>query len=251
MIHIMGRETVPEMQCLDDVREALDFGMDVYLGAFLAKPLGIALCDSVIYNMEYLHDNAPLVRSGYLETLRRNVVIDYSRENIRYLTQRGIDAFYLPYGYHAGLERMAPAEKTVDVLFVCTTHHPRRKALLERLAGRCNLVVATGAYGVELDRLVSRAKVHLNFHHAEGQPLEVVRINYLMANHCNVVSEPGSDYGLNAQYAPGLRFANYDGMINACLRALDEPKDGNETIKRMPQDCFAANEWARNKLCQP
>jgi hypothetical protein len=103
--------------------------------------------------------------------------------------------------------------------------------------------VVQGRYGDELDKLVPRAKVHLNMHHAEEQPLESARINYLMANHGTVVSEYGSDHGLNEKYKDGVLFTEYDGLIEACVSAIDNPLDGYDVIRKMPQDCTAANDW--------
>lgn len=247
MIHIIGEEVVPEMQAFNDVRNSLYFNCDVYLGAMIAEPLGINLQGKVIYNMEYLHDHSPLWKMGYRETLKNNIVIDFSKQNVAYLKKLGVDAFYMPYGYHQSLERTHQSVQDIDVLFVGSTNHQRRVKLLDQLSKKCKVVIAQNVYGKELDELISRAKVHLNMHHAEGQPLEVVRLNYLMANHCNCVSEFGERW---EEYAPGVRFENYDNLIGACLEAIEEPIDGYEIVKKMPTNCKAANEWIRGMICQ-
>lgn len=243
MIHIVGRDSLPFMAAFDDVSKALEFDCDVYLGAFAS----MQITGQVVYNMEYLHDDAPLVRAGYVDTLRRNTVIDYNRQNVQWLAARGIEAFYMPYGYHICLERPVDVGHDIDVLFIGTTHHPRRLKVLKSLSSKCNLVVASGVYGSELDVLRARSKVHLNMHHAEGQPLEVVRLNYLMANHCTVVSEQGCDGGVNKAYEDGLIFADYSDLVDACLSV--SPMDGYEVIKSMPQRCGSANKWIKEKLC--
>jgi hypothetical protein len=247
MIHIIGEGIVPEAQAFNDVRNALEFDFPVYLGAMLAKPLGLELNGQVIYNMEYLHDESPIYKFGYLETLKRNIVLDYSKRNVEYLKSLGVEAFFMPYGYHPSLTRLHKSKKDIDVLFVGSTHFKRRSNLLDKLSKKCNVFVAQGIYGDELDRTIARAKVHLNVHHIEGQNLEVVRLNYLMANHCSIVSE-SSEEEITELYKNGLQFAEYDNLADACLSAIETPIDGFETIKSMPQDCKAANEWAKQRL---
>jgi hypothetical protein len=150
-----------------------------------AKPMGVDLVGKVIYNMEYLHDNSPLFGIGYLETLKDNIVLDYSKKNVEYLKGRGIDAFYMPYGFHESLSRIPQVNKDVDVLFFGSLRHPRRQRIFKELSDRVSLTLVEGVYGDELDSIVARAKVVLNMHHAEGQPLEVVRVNYLTRKRCD------------------------------------------------------------------
>lgn len=249
MIHIIG-EHIKEMQAFNDVRMALDgkFDVDVYLGAFMARRLGIELSGKVIYNMEYLHDDNPMMKLGYMDTLRENAVIDFSRSNVDYLKRHGIEAFYMPYGFHDGLCRVKSTEKDIDILFIGSIHHKRRIDVLKKLDDVCELSVAVGVYGDELDKLVARSKVHLNMHHAEGQPLETVRLNYLLANGCNVVSERGSDVALNEQYSSALHFCDYENIVESCISAINEHKSSKETIESMPMNCELANEWAKEKV---
>ena len=249
MIHIVGESVIKEAQAFNDVRHALEFDCDVYLGAMWHNMIGMRLKDAVIYNMEPLYDESQLFPiAGYMQTLKENIVIDFSRKNVEYLKQKGIEAFHLPYGYHPYLERTHAGEKDIDVLFVGSEYYPRRKKLFEEINLHCNFVSARGVYGNELDKLISRAKVHLNVHHSQlGQTLETVRLNYLMANHGNIVSEFGNDPELNDAYAKGMRFAEYDELAYACFEALEHPFDGYETIRTMPHDCKSANDWVNSR----
>ncbi len=251
MIHIVGDGIIPEAQCMYDVRDALEFEQDVYLLSHLAPVLGIEIKGKVIYNMEPLSDDCRSFSVGYLDVLRQNTVIDYSQENVKYLKTLGIRAFYMPYGYHDGLVRPVEEEKTIDVLFV-GSFNARRSRLLDGLAG---LVWVTGVYGDDLDRMVAKAKVVLNIHYSDSHPLEVARINYLMANHCNVVSEKGNDKALNDQYAEGLHFCEEESIKEVCLFAVDNAVDGQACIKKIPQDCTSAQQWLNsineeNTLCR-
>jgi hypothetical protein len=246
MVSILGEGVIPEAAAFHDVRDALDFDRDIILCAHVAPLLGITLKDVAIYNLEPLYDGCRSFSVGYLETLKRCHVLDYSRRNVEYLKDHGIEAFHMPYGYHASLERAKPAEQDIDVLFVGSVN-PRRTALFVNLARDLNFVWAGGVYGVDLDRLIARAKVHLNVHFCDPHPLEVVRLNYLMANHCTIVSERGEDDQVNRDYQDGLIFARADELSDACRHALSHPVDGSECIRAMPHDCKPAQHWLNER----
>jgi hypothetical protein len=243
VIYIIGEKSVRQMQAFNDVRSALSFDKDVYLGAMLAKPLGIELSGVGIYNMEPLHDDSPLWDIGYMETLKNCHVIDYSKKNVEYLKGSGVEAFHMPYGHHDGLVKGISAEKDIDVLFIGSVHFDRRRKLLDTLAKHFGVMAVTDTYGNELDRVMSRAKLHINVHHMENQQLQVVRLNYLIANGCNVVSEYGCEQEVNEQYRNMLTFTDYNGFVDACYRALEHPVDGSEELRKMRQDCSYANNW--------
>jgi hypothetical protein len=249
MIHIIGESLIPQSRTFNDVRNVLEFDKDVYLGAMWSKWIDKKLENVAIYNMESLHEDNPLWEiTDYMDTLRNNHVIDFSLTNVEILKQKGIDSFYMPYGYHLSQERFIPKEKDIDVLFIGTGKIPRRERLFSKLNEKCNFVCAYDFYGDELDNLIGRSKVHLNLHRFDfPTPLEVVRINYLMSNHCNVVSEYGDDQELNEKYEPGLHFSDYGNLVDTCLYALSNPKDGYETIKKLLHDCKSANDWLNEK----
>jgi hypothetical protein len=246
MIKIIGDGQIPEAKAFYDVRDALEFDQDIYLAAMLAPMFGVKLKDEVIYNLEPLYDGCRSFSIGYLDVLKQNIVLDYSRQNVKYLKKFGIDAFYMPYGYHQSLERVKPAFKDIDVLLIGSVN-PRRNNLLRWMKSEFNFVWAQKVYGVLRDDLVSRAKVHINVHFCEDHPLEVVRLNYLMANHCNIVSEYGNDQKVNDDYSMGLRYCTAEKLIDTCREAIESPIDGYECIKLLPHDCTKAQEWIRTK----
>ncbi len=246
MVKILGDGIFPEAQAFYDVRDALHFDQDIVLCAHVAPLLGIELKGEVIYNIEPLYDGCRSLSIGYMDALKRNHVIDYSRANVDYLKSFGIDAFHLPYGYHASLERAKPAVKDIDVLFVGSVN-PRRSALFSGIERQFKFKWAQGVYGAELDELIARAKVHVNVHYCDDHPLEVVRLNYLMANHCNIVSERGNDRRVNDKYRDGLTFANYDEIINACHVAINKPIDGHDCITHIPMNCGPAQLWLNER----
>ena len=238
MIHIVGEDIIEQAQAFRDVRDALDFDEDVYLGAMWANPLGIELKDVGIYNMEPLHDKAPVFKMGYMDTLRNCFVIDYSMKNVEYLRKHGIEAVYMPYGIHDGLKRVKQAKKDIDFLFIGSAHFERRQKFFDKMGDR--LVIANGVYGEDLDKLVARTRVHINVHHYDEQQLEVVRLNYLLANGCNVVSERGCESEVNGRYEDSVWFGDYDWLPDLCEHALAGSKGQIPCIK---QDCSMANKW--------
>lgn len=208
---------IGEAHAFDDVKTYLK-GHDVVLFAQMAKLVGEEIPDgSLIYNMEPLYDDCPLVNLGFLEVLRKNRVIDYQKKNVEYLRAHGIPAVHVQYGYFPELERIQPAEQDIDVLFFGGVNDRRIKILKELEASGMNCKIITyGVYGDELDALVARAKVVLNVHYQDVHPLEVVRLNYLLANKKFVVTERGWDEEDNALYAPGVVFAKYADLVETC-----------------------------------
>ena len=235
---VIGDGVIPEAQCVYDVRDSLEGHDDVVLLAHVAGVLGQTIPDgSTIYNLEPLFDGCRSLTLGYLDVLRHFPVIDYQAPNVEFLARYGIAARHVPYRYHAGLERVQPREKDIDVLFVGSMS-PRRRAVLDEIKRACQVVEASGCYGKELDETVSRAKVVVNIHYCSGpHPLEVVRINYLMANGCCVVSDRGWDDIENEAYAPGLVFS--DDLAATCADMLMSNRSeievaARETIRSMP-----------------
>ena len=249
MIHIIGENIIEQAQAFNDVRDALDFDHDVYLGAMWATPLGVELSDVAVYNMEPLYDDSPLFPE-YLDTLKRCHVIDYCMSNVEYLKAKGVDAFYMPYGYHDKLSRRVKVKKDIDVLFVGSSHFERRQKVFKELDKRVKFVLGQGVYGEDLDILIGRAKVHLNVHHISSQQLEVVRLNYLLANGCTVVSEYGKDQDVNDMYEHSLFFSDYEDLVESCIYAIENPIRQIGPI--MKHDCTQANLWlnSRGEICQ-
>lgn len=251
MINIVGYGQVKDVYAFDSVKNVLDpqFDIELYLAAFLCKPMKQEVKNKVIYNMEYLRDENPLFQFGYMETLKDNIVIDFSRSNVDYLKSKGIDAFYMPYGFCDSMKKVKPKNKDIDVLFIGSMHFDRRQKIMKELNSYCKAVVAVGVYGEELDELIARSKVHINMHHAEGQPLETVRINYLLANNCTVVSELGSDQELNQKYQDNVLFCKYDELVDVCLSSIGKKIDSGDLINKLRHDSSNAQKWAKEKLC--
>lgn len=225
---IIGDGVIPEAEAVRDVQRALAGRPDVVLLAHAARALGQEIpAGSTIYNLEPLFHGCRSLQAGHIDVLQRFQVWDYQAHNVAFLKQYGIDAKHVPYRYTPQLERVPAQAKDIEVLFFGSMS-PRRRAVLDRVPG---LVTAQGCYGRELDALVARARIVVNMHYcAEPHPLEVVRLNYLMANGCCVISERGWDDEENAQYAAGLIFS--DDIAADCARWLDADRTAIETAAR-------------------
>lgn len=246
MIRIIGDGLIPETACVYDLAKSLHFDQDVYLLSHLAPLLDIELENQVIYNLEPLYEGCRSYQIGYLDVLRKNLVLDYSLQNVKYLKSIGIEAFYLPYLFHPELERFKSAEKLIDVLFI-GSHNERRNRILKQFKN-LDFLWAEKVYGDELDKLVASAKVILNVHYIEDHPLEVVRLNYLIANKSNIVSEPGNDSSVNEYYANFIRFSDEKNLYSTVISALNYPMIHNDSVEKIPMSCEKAQEWITARL---
>ena len=246
---IIGADRLPFARAFEHVADALNMP-EALLGAAFAGLTQEPIPDgSVVYNMEPLHDGCRAFEVGYLETLRRCHVLDYQRPNVDYLASLGVEAFHLPYGYHPSMERCVSVEKDIDVLMVGSMS-PRRMMILNALVlAGANVRYVLGYYDKELDDLVARAKVHVNVHRYEGHPLEVVRLNYLMANAECVITEAGWDAEEGRAYADGVVFCGYDDIVRVALALIKNPvretigRQAQKIIRSMPFDIRGAREW--------
>jgi len=121
-------------------------------------------------------------------------------------------------GYHASLETVARREEPdIDVLFIGALS-PRRRAILARLrALGVRVHTGFGVYGEECNRLIARARVVLNIHqHETLNQLEEVRLSFLLANRCFVISEIADV----DPYGGGVVFAPYDQLVQRCTEYL-------------------------------
>ncbi len=157
-------------------------------------------------------------------------VLDYSPAGTSFLTRHlGLSrARHLPPGFHRSLERFRPAERQdIDVLFYGSPH-PRRAAMLARLrAEGLEVVGLEQSFGDDLIGAIRRARIVLNLHSDEHLPyLETVRLSYLLANRCFVVSE-AADHN---PYADGVIYAGYDDLAATCAAWLMVPRAERDRV---------------------
>lgn len=232
------------------VRSAADIrGTPLVLGANLAPMHGMELpADSIIYNLEQVHEASRWFAKdyGYVELLKRHMVWDFSRRNIQALEAMGVEpVVHCPVGYAPCLTRVKPAKQDVDVMFI-GGGHPRRQKVLDEIQARgARLKVVYKVFGQERDDWMARGKIHLNMHKEPAELFEIVRVSYLLANHCFVVSERGNDPEIESLLEGGLVFSPYDKLVQTCLEYLLKPKErraiaeaGFEAIRALSQKEF-------------
>lgn len=186
----------------------------------------------IVYQMEPISD-----RTGhfwpnppYLALLKGAAwVLDYSKANISELHANGIDRVsHVPVGYHRSLERLAKDKvKDIDVLFYGSLT-PRRIHVLKLLEEAGVAIRAVfGVYGSKLDDLIERSRIVINIHHADAiNTLEEVRLSFLLANHCFVISEVSD----RNPYGDGVVFCQCSELATNCLYYLSAGKDVRRAI---------------------
>lgn len=236
-----------EVAVVRDPREIS--GVAVVLGANLAAMHGIAVPeDAIIYNLEQVHPDSRWFAeaNGYVALLKTRAVWDFSLRNIVALKELGVEpVVHCPVGYAPEMSCIAPAEQDVDVLFI-GGGHPRRTKVLDDIHARgAGLKVLHKVFGAERDAWIARGKVHLNVHKEEAEIFEVVRVSYLLANRCFVVSELGRDMALEQNYAAGVAFGPYKRLADMCLDYLGKPAErkmiaeaGFELFRGMSQKTY-------------
>ena len=188
----------------------------IVLGANLLPGYALPLAsDAILYNLEQVQPGSSWFRPELLDLFRRYALWDYSRRNIDALAKLDVEVSrHVPIGYVPELTRIEHASgPDLDLLFFGSLN-PRRLAVIDRLrAAGLRVEAVFGVYGRMRDALIARAKVVLNVHFYEAKVLEMVRISYLLANRCCVLSEMSSDPEEDHALAAGVAFAAYDDLV--------------------------------------
>ncbi len=190
--------------------------------------------DAILYNLEQIDSGSEWMRPELIELFRTRTVWDYSERNAKALAGLGVKvAHVVPIGYVPELTRIAPApSQDIDLLFFGSINE-RRKALLERIAGRgVKVKVAFGVYGRQRDALIGRARLVLNAHYYDAKVLEMVRISYLLANRRAVLSERSADPSEDASLVEGVAFADYDELPQRARELVDQPGERHRLASR-------------------
>jgi hypothetical protein len=66
----------------------------------------------------------------------------------------------------------------------------------------------------------------------EAKVFEIVRVSYLLANRCFVVSERGCDLPGERPFEEGVAFVEYRELVNECLRYLADERARDRTARR-------------------
>lgn len=196
-------------------------------------PLPLAR-NAIVYNLEQVSATSSWMRPQLIDIFQRYVVWDYSQSNAEAFKVLGVHVErVVPIGYVPELTRLQRvADPDIDVLFVGSMNE-RRKAVLDGMqAAGLRTHAAFGVYGAARDALISRAKLVLNVHYYDAKVLEIVRLSYLLANRCAVLSEHSANRQEDEQLAGGVAFAPYDDLVRRARALIDAPAERERFAQR-------------------
>ncbi|HUQ75599.1 MAG TPA: glycosyltransferase [Burkholderiales bacterium] len=221
--------------CVLTTEGALPGRQHIVLGSNLLPHYPLPLHDdAILYNLEQVEAGSSWLRPELVDILRRYTVWDYNPLNAAKLEALGVKvARIVPVGYVDELTRIerAPAQD-IDVLFFGSMNQ-RRADILDRMdAAGLRVNAVAGMYGKERDALIGRAKLLLNVHYYEAKVLEIVRISYLLANRCAVLSERSADPAEDRALGEGVAFADYDELAQRARELINAPAERERMARR-------------------
>ncbi len=207
----------------------------IVLGSNLLPTYPLPIAESaILYNLEQVEVGGSWFKPELLGIFERYTLWDYSQQNAKALKAIGVSVKHvLPIGYTKELTRFQPAPvQDIDVLFVGSLPQ-RRKVVLDQMSALGLRVAAGfGLYGKERDDAISRAKLILNMHKYDAKVLEIVRISYLLANRCVVLSEHSSDIAEDNTLLGGVAFAEYQHLAERARELINNPSERIQLSRR-------------------
>jgi hypothetical protein len=192
---------------------------------------------TVLFNMEQLGSESPWAQRDYARKLAAWTVADYSTANIEHLrglagsAQRVHEIPIVPSSSVVFGGEMATAP-SVDVLFFGSPN-PRRERIFEALrAAGLSVELVCGAYAGELAPAVHRARLVLHVHFYETRLFPVARILQPVASAVPVVCESSVCPALSDWARSGIVFADYDGLVDACVALLNDPARQIDSVRQ-------------------
>jgi hypothetical protein len=186
----------------------------------------------IVYQLEPLNLHLGLIKEWpeYLEVLiNAHAIWDYAPYNQSYLAAHGFHNVYItPPAYHSSIETLQLKEqKDIDILFYGSPHDRRKKVIQDLIKRDIKVVYVESLFGEDRNNLIRRAKIVLNIHAWYGlDVLETVRLSFLLANKCFIISE-NSDYN---PYSDGVIFAPYESLVETCMFYLQASAQTRDEI---------------------
>ena len=185
----------------------------------------------ILYQLEQLDDHHGLLPDWpeYREVMAGAMQIwDYGPSSSAWLRERGLAVTTVPPGYHSCLEVISPAPRQdIDIVFAGTPH-PRRQRILDGLKpSGASVIHLHGVYGAQRNHTLARAKIVLNMHAWDAlNPLETVRLSFMLANRRFVVSERGD----HDPYGGGVIYSRYEDLVDTCLHHLRQMPERRQSF---------------------
>jgi hypothetical protein len=278
-IWIVTPEAYPFSRCFEDLAFALQCGfrnlgfrVPVVIRPELAEGTVIVLGSHlisrinqnslpqrmVLFNLEQVYADSPWMTPEYIQVATTHLLWDYSRSNVLKWEEIGVQCNGVcEVGFVQELERIQSlATRDVDVTFIGSLND-RRKAVLDELNNQnINVYWLFDVWGQQRDDVIGRSKILLNLHMYDAHVFEIVRVSYLLANACCVVSETGVDIETEESLAPGIAFSRHDQLVSKCIellandreqarlrvdgRSLIAQRDQTQMLKRALEQCGLA-----------
>ena len=173
---------------------------------------------------------------------RARVVWEYSKSNIEcWRVRYGIEAKFVPFGYHRQLESIVHAPQRplttpgyrIDILFYGASH-PRRSALLAKLRVLGLTVLEVHSiFGNALWSLVRQATILVNIHYYQPSILEVCRIIPAIVAGKLMISERSDDPLLDQMYSTITILTKDDqDFIQKCLFYIANPSEREQRARQ-------------------
>lgn len=211
----------------------------------------------VLFNLEQVYANSPWITPEYKSLIQSHMLWDYSEINQQTWAGLGIKTEAIcEVGYVEELNRIkSSATRDIDVLFIGSLNERRKNILDELNSYGISLYWLFDVYGKQRDDVIARAKILLNLHLYEAHIFEIIRVSYLLANRCCVVSEIGVDSKTEKFLSEGIAFCSYDSLVQTCLQVLgneDQQEQlrnrGFELMSRRSQTYYLKNALKQSRL---
>ena len=212
---------------------------NIIIGASLNS--NIQQCDprkTIVFNFEQLGSDSHIVTDAYRQMLLDYPVFDYHSDNIRHLLAMGANPLRcheIPIRPLSGATsklntRVAPS---VDVCFY-GSKVARRANVLNQLRER-GLVVeeVSGAYGRYLHPALLRSRLVLHVHYYDTALFPVLRAATPAMLGIPIVSETSRQSEQCSWGDSGVKFVDYNSLVDACVELLQDQQQRTERIAQM------------------
>ncbi len=180
--------------------------------------------NTIIFNMEQIGSNSPLVTTGYLDFLANFKVFDYSIHNINELRRKYpfINAEEFPLIPSASFCNDYVAKtnaKKYDFAFYGSLNE-RRRLLLEKIQlSDIKIKIIEGAYGRSLSHELSECHAVINIHAYETSLFESARSLRPIAMGIPIISETSIMPQLIDWKKAPIKFIDYEDVNDYCIYA--------------------------------
>lgn len=210
--------------------------LNIVIGAVACRRYPLKIPEnSIIVNMEQLHDDSQWNTSWYRDLLSKMKVIDYNVHNQKWLQSRlNINVPIMTLGWCSSLLYCNEVEKDIDVLFYGGVND-RRVKFLQELVEYKLVVRNNNLFGDEKRQLIERSKIVINCHYYDVALFEWPRVQHLIINGAFVISEDSSNMEEYKSYCPIVitKFNDPSDMKRAVNFYLYE----SEERKRLAKEC--------------